>query len=170
MHSLVSLPSPPFSLPALPPSLPPSCNEILNVGLTWRVGELLCFVHADSRPPPELVQVIRNTLSHRGTVLGAFRTVIKHGGRTLGFMTWHHLVKTYYLPLIARPLSFLRYQRPSSAFPPFPAAACFQPSAMKASFVASLGPTVGELHSVLRGPLRREGATRRREGQLVLSS
>eukprot|EP00884_Botryococcus_braunii_P012524 jgi/Botrbrau1/21272/Bobra.39_2s0061.2 len=80
----------------------------LNVGASLAQGELLVFVHADSRPPRDVIRVVRKTLSHRQTVLGGFRTVIKHDGRVLGFMTWHHFVKTYYLPLLVRPLTFLR--------------------------------------------------------------
>lgn len=34
------------------------------------------FVHADSRPPPALVQLVRATLQRPGVVLAAFRPVI----------------------------------------------------------------------------------------------
>ena len=72
-------------------------------------GKLLCFVHADSRPPREVVRVVRETMGEPGTVLGGFRTVIEGtGGRPLRFMTTHHFAKTFYLPLLARPLSFFR--------------------------------------------------------------
>jgi hypothetical protein len=75
-------------------------------------------VHADSRPPRDAIEVVRKTLAHQGTVLGGFRTVIKHKDRVLGFMTFHHFVKTYYLPLLTRPLSFLRYAGPKPYFEP----------------------------------------------------
>ena len=71
-------------------------------------GTLLCFVHADSRPPPSTVALVRQTLSDGRTVLGGFRVVIKHGARTLRWFTLHQLIKTYYAPLLFRPLSFAR--------------------------------------------------------------
>ena len=71
-------------------------------------GTLLCFVHADSRPPPSTVSLVRQTLSDGRTVLGGFRVVIKHRDRTLHWFTLHQLIKTYYAPLLFRPLSFAR--------------------------------------------------------------
>ena len=95
-------------------------------------GEYLCFLHADSQPPQSLVHVVRATLAAPRTVAGGFRTLITRssmadsqsgsrsgsgaggggGGnrqpRLLRFMTAHHLLKTYYMPMIARPLMFWR--------------------------------------------------------------
>jgi len=34
--------------------------------------------------------------------------VVQHEGRTLLWMTFHQLIKTYYAPLLFRPLSFAR--------------------------------------------------------------
>jgi hypothetical protein len=82
------------------------CLNLLIV--CFLLGPLLCFVHADSQPPEELIPVIRKTLACRRTVLGGFRTLIKDRGRPLRFMTAHHLLKTYYLPALTRPLSLLR--------------------------------------------------------------
>lgn len=71
-------------------------------------GTLLCFLHADSRPPSSLVSIVRQTLSDGRTVMGGFRVLIKHQGRLLHWMTFHQLIKTYYAPLLLRPLSFAR--------------------------------------------------------------
>ncbi|KAK9815414.1 hypothetical protein WJX72_003261 [[Myrmecia] bisecta] len=83
------------------------CKQ-MNEGAKAASGNLLCFVHADSQPPLELVSVARRTLSNKHVVLGGFRTIIQLDGRVLWGMTAHQLVKTYYLPLIVRPLSFVR--------------------------------------------------------------
>lgn len=72
-------------------------------------GDLLCFMHADSQPPPALVHLMRRTLADPATVVGGFRTLIcGSDGRLLKFMTAHHLVKSYYLVFLARPLMWLR--------------------------------------------------------------
>ena len=71
-------------------------------------GDLLCFLHADTQPPHEVVSVIRGVMTHPNVVLGGFRTVIQTDGRRLHGMTLHHLVKTYYIALFLRPLAFAR--------------------------------------------------------------
>jgi len=71
-------------------------------------GQLLCFVHADNRPPSSLVAAARQTLSDGRTLMGGFRVIVEHQGRTLRWMTFHQLIKTYYAPLLFRPLSFAR--------------------------------------------------------------
>lgn len=72
-------------------------------------GNLLCFLHADTHPPHELVNVVRGVMADPNKVLGGFRTIIQTDGRRLHGMTLHHLVKTYYVALLLRPLAFARY-------------------------------------------------------------
>ena len=64
------------------------------------------------RPVQELVSVVRSTLADPRVVLGGFFTLIQSPGegstRTLKFHTAHNFIKTYYAPLLFRPLSFLR--------------------------------------------------------------
>ncbi|CAL8463467.1 g3001 [Coccomyxa elongata] len=80
----------------------------MNYGAQEATGDILCFLHADSTPPRNAVTVVRKALADGRTVLGGFRTVIKVQDRLLIFMTIHQYLKTYYLPLLLRPLSFLR--------------------------------------------------------------
>ncbi|BDA48667.1 probable glucosyl-3-phosphoglycerate synthase at N-terminal half [Coccomyxa sp. Obi] len=80
----------------------------MNYGAQEATGDILCFLHADSTPPRNLVAVVRKALADGRTVLGGFRTVIKVQDRPLIFMTIHQYLKTYYLPLLLRPLSFFR--------------------------------------------------------------
>ena len=55
------------------------------------------------------MQAVRRALAEGRMVLGGFRTIIRaEDGRPLAFMTAHQLVKTYYIPALLRPLSFLR--------------------------------------------------------------
>lgn len=81
----------------------------MNAGARQATGDLLCFLHADSRPPAALVHIMRCTLADPGTVLAGFRTLIeRRDGSLLRFMTCHHLVKSYYLVMLARPIMWLR--------------------------------------------------------------
>ena len=45
----------------------------LNHGAALARGDIFWFLHADSRPPPHAVQVIRSTLADRSVTAGAFR-------------------------------------------------------------------------------------------------
>ncbi|KAL3139075.1 hypothetical protein ABBQ32_005871 [Trebouxia sp. C0010 RCD-2024] len=73
-----------------------------------RPSDLLCFLHADTHPPHEVVSVIRGVMTHPNIVLAGFRTTIQTEGRRLHGMTFHHLVKTYYVAMLLRPLAFVR--------------------------------------------------------------
>jgi len=68
----------------------------------------LCFLHADTQPPEELVAVVRGVMANPNTVLGGFRTAIQTNGRRLHGMTFHHLIKTYYIAMFLRPVAFAR--------------------------------------------------------------
>mmetsp|Transcript_16804 Transcript_16804/g.50198 ORF Transcript_16804/g.50198 Transcript_16804/m.50198 type:complete len:415 (-) Transcript_16804:508-1752(-) len=54
----------------------------MNAGARAAKGEYLCFLHADSRPPPSLVHVIRATLAEPRTVAGGFLTLITRDDRS----------------------------------------------------------------------------------------
>lgn len=71
-------------------------------------GDLLVFVHADSRPPRTLVPVVRAVLRNPRNVIGGFNTVVELPDRVLLYMTAFHFSKTYLAPLLFRPLSFVR--------------------------------------------------------------
>lgn len=76
----------------------------MNAGARVAGGDVLCFVHADTRPPLDLVDVVNYELqSSPGTVAGGFVTRIAHKGRLLWWMTAHHCMKTYYMPALLRP-------------------------------------------------------------------
>ena len=72
-------------------------------------GDLLCFLHADTHPPKNLVNIVKGVMSQPRSVLGGFRTIIQTDGNRLQGMTLHHWIKTYYIAAIVRPLSFVRY-------------------------------------------------------------
>lgn len=80
----------------------------MNFGAKVAKGDLLCFLHADTQPPNELVAVVRGVMANPDNVLGGFRTIIQTHGKRLQGMTLHHLVKTYYIAMFLRPVAFVR--------------------------------------------------------------
>lgn len=80
----------------------------MNKGAAASKGDILMFVHADSRPPRDAVARARAALLDQGTVLGGFATVIEQQGRPLIFTTLHNFVSSYYGPLLFRPMGFFR--------------------------------------------------------------
>jgi len=83
----------------------------MNRGARAATGDLLWFVHADTHVPEGGVASIRAALDDPGTVLGGFspRIVSEAApGRTLHFMSANNWAKTFYGPLVGRPVSFAR--------------------------------------------------------------
>ncbi|KAL4428847.1 hypothetical protein ABPG77_005285 [Micractinium sp. CCAP 211/92] len=80
----------------------------MNAGAAAAKGDVLIFVHADTRPPPSLLPEALAVLRRPQVVLGGFRPVIEHEGKPLRFFSTNNTLKTYYGPLLLRPVSFLR--------------------------------------------------------------
>jgi len=78
----------------------------MNAGAGAATGELLCFLHADTRLEVDAVRVMRQTLADP-KVAGAGFTSLMEGPRgTRWFTSLHNFVKTYYAPLLFRPVGF----------------------------------------------------------------
>lgn len=83
----------------------------MNQGVAATTGDLLCFVHADTLVPLDLVTVIASTLADPAIAAGGF-TALMTGESTRWGVSLHNWLKTYYAPLIFRPhLFFLRGMR-----------------------------------------------------------
>ncbi|GBF91790.1 hypothetical protein Rsub_04895 [Raphidocelis subcapitata] len=80
----------------------------MNAGAAAARGEVLAFVHADTQPVPDLVARLRGAFEDPKMVAAGFRTNIEVPGRRLHLMTAHNTAKTWYAPLLFRPLSFAR--------------------------------------------------------------
>lgn len=76
--------------------------EQMNVGATQASGDLLCFIHADTLVPQDILKWIQATLVNPKIACGAFVSVMK-GRRTRWFTSFHNYIKTYYAPFIYRP-------------------------------------------------------------------
>ncbi|MGF1478085.1 MAG: TIGR04283 family arsenosugar biosynthesis glycosyltransferase [Cyanophyceae cyanobacterium] len=80
----------------------------MNDGAKVASGETLCFLHADTIVPDDLVKVIANTLSDRTVACGGFVSVMAGPQTTRWGVVLHHFLKTYYAPLLFRPHLFFR--------------------------------------------------------------
>ena len=79
----------------------------INAGVEAAQSELVCVVHADTIPPADMVQVIRDTLEDNRIALASFTPLIT-GEKTRWFTSAHNYIKTWYAPLITRPHLFFQ--------------------------------------------------------------
>ncbi|OEK07497.1 TIGR04283 family arsenosugar biosynthesis glycosyltransferase [Roseivirga misakiensis] len=73
----------------------------MDLGVNKASGEILCFLHADTFPPTDLVKTVSETLND-GVVLAGFRSIMK-GTCNQRVTTFHNRIKTYYAPFIYNP-------------------------------------------------------------------
>lgn len=80
----------------------------MNEGARLASGDLLCFVHADTLVPKDLVAVASSTLADTTIACAGFVSVMRSGARTRWGVSGMNLAKTYLAPLCFRPLLYLR--------------------------------------------------------------
>jgi glycosyltransferase involved in cell wall biosynthesis len=80
----------------------------INHGVEAACSDIVCVLHADSRLPPDAMQVITDTLANPKIALASFLPRIAGPGGTRWGTTLHNWAKTWYAPLIARPHLFAR--------------------------------------------------------------
>ena len=80
----------------------------INAGVAAARGSLVCVVHADTLPPPDMVAVIERTLADNRIALASFTPLIRGPEKTRWGTTFHNWAKTWYAPLITRPHLFVR--------------------------------------------------------------
>ncbi|MEL6257810.1 MAG: glycosyltransferase [Pseudomonadota bacterium] len=83
----------------------------MNAGAKIATGAHFCFLHADTPPPADMATTIDATLARPGTACAGFVSVMRGPNKTRWVTTGHNYLKTYYAPLLFRPLSFLRGAR-----------------------------------------------------------
>lgn len=80
----------------------------INHGVAEATGDIICVLHADSILPRDAVAVIRQTMADPGIALASFMPRIAGQEGTRWGSTFHNWIKTWYAPLIFRPLLFAR--------------------------------------------------------------
>lgn len=80
----------------------------INHGVQMAKGDVICVLHADSILPADAVAVIRAAMADGKTALASFTPRIAGPKGTRWGSTFHNWIKTWYAPLLTRPLLFLR--------------------------------------------------------------
>jgi rSAM/selenodomain-associated transferase 2 len=80
----------------------------MNDGARAATGDMLCFLHADTQVPHDLVAVIAQTLGDRRVACGGFISLMVGAEKTRWGISLHNYLKTYYAPLLFKPHWFVR--------------------------------------------------------------
>lgn len=78
----------------------------MNQGAMAATGEILCFLHADTIVPADLVAVVERTLNDSTIACGGFISLMTGTDTTRWIISLHNYLKTYYAPLLFRPHLF----------------------------------------------------------------
>lgn len=82
----------------------------MNMGAAKASGNQLCFLHADTYLPPDFVTLAERVLEDESIALAGFVSIMC--GEELRWLTTaHNYLKTWYAPLLFRPIGFLRGTR-----------------------------------------------------------
>jgi rSAM/selenodomain-associated transferase 2 len=80
----------------------------MNLGADAARGKILCFLHADTLVPDDLVTVIEKTLANPSVACGGFISLMTGTLNTRWSFSLNNYLKTYYAPLLFRPHLFFR--------------------------------------------------------------
>jgi len=80
----------------------------MNLGAAEAKGDHFCFLHADTDVPDDFVRLTETVLYDDKTALAGFISVMRGPNKVRRVTTAHNFIKTWYAPLLFRPLSFLR--------------------------------------------------------------
>lgn len=80
----------------------------INFGVERASGEVVCVLHADSILPGDAIAVIRDVMADERVALASFMPRLVGDKGTRWGSTLHNFIKTWYVPMIMRPVLFLR--------------------------------------------------------------
>ncbi|MBW4661704.1 MAG: TIGR04283 family arsenosugar biosynthesis glycosyltransferase [Drouetiella hepatica Uher 2000/2452] len=86
----------------------PGRSVQMNHGAKSAKGDILCFLHADTWVPNDLIAVIEQTLADPTIACGGFISLMAGVKTTRWWISLHNYLKTYYAPLLFRPHLFFR--------------------------------------------------------------
>ncbi|HIK54530.1 MAG TPA: glycosyltransferase [Synechococcales cyanobacterium M55_K2018_004] len=78
----------------------PGRSRQMNTGAKVATGDYLCFLHADTLVPDDLVSLIETTLADPAIACGGFISLMTGPQQTRWLTSLHNCAKTYYAPLI----------------------------------------------------------------------
>ncbi len=78
----------------------------MNLGARAATGDLLCFLHADTKLPVDGIAMIRRTLTNRSIAAVGFISLMDGAGGIRWGISLMNYLKTYLAPLLFRPLLF----------------------------------------------------------------
>lgn len=80
----------------------------MNSGAKFATGDIICFLHADTGVPYDIIAVIEKTLTNTSLVAGGFISLMTGLETTRWGISLHNYLKTYYAPLIFKPHLFIK--------------------------------------------------------------
>ncbi len=80
----------------------------MNCGALAATGDILCFLHADTSVPDDLIAVIQKTLAEPKVACGGFISLMVGSQNTRWGISLHNYLKTYYAPLLFKPQLFFK--------------------------------------------------------------
>jgi len=80
----------------------------MNLGASRAKGEHLCFLHADTDIPVDFVSLASTVLSDPRVALAGFVSIMRGPKGVRRLTTAHNFIKTWYAPLLFRPISFFK--------------------------------------------------------------
>ena len=80
----------------------------MNCGASAATGDILCFLHADTSVPDDLIAVIEKTLAEPKIACGGFISLMVGSQTTRWGISLHNYLKTYYAPLLFKPHLFFK--------------------------------------------------------------
>lgn len=78
----------------------------MNQGAFAATGTILCFLHADTQVPSDLVRIMSTTLADSVIACGGFVSLMVGSTSVRWGISLHNFLKTYYGPMIFRPYLF----------------------------------------------------------------
>lgn len=80
----------------------------MNLGARLATGDILCFLHGDTRVPDDVVTLMNTTLANPNIVCGGFISVMAGQQTTRWGVSLHNTLKTHYAALLFRPHRYFR--------------------------------------------------------------
>lgn len=80
----------------------------MNQGAEVATGNVLCFLHADTLVPDDLVKLIDYTLANSAIAGGGFVSLMTGETKTRWGFSFLNAIKTYVMPMICRPWLFFK--------------------------------------------------------------